>query len=109
MSGDPDQRPPLNIAQVGRELGHSAEWFSRHRAKLEAEQGFPPPMPGCGKRWDSAAVARWKDHVMPQHLRDQPAGDDGELAAARAELERRLNPGQAQGLRLVADNGRMGG
>lgn len=45
-------------------LNVSPEWFahSRNRKRLK-DQGFPEPVPGMGKRWDSRAIAAWLDKV----------------------------------------------
>jgi len=50
----------LTAAQVAIELGHRHAWFLRHRRRLEEEQGFPPPLPGCGLRWCGRAIDAWK-------------------------------------------------
>lgn len=50
----------LPTIEVCRKLAVSRDWFSRHRKALEAE-GFPPPVPHFGLRWDSAAIDRWLD------------------------------------------------
>lgn len=51
--------PLLTSAQVGRLLGHSHEWFVRHRKRLETDHAFPPPVAGVGYRWDPTAIAAW--------------------------------------------------
>lgn len=54
-------RQLLTAPQVARALGYRHAWFLRHRARLEAEHGFPGPVDGCGLRWDPAAIEDWLD------------------------------------------------
>lgn len=40
-------------------LGRSTDWFYRNRRSLEAEHGFPKPLPGLGYAWSKVEVRRW--------------------------------------------------
>jgi hypothetical protein len=59
------------------------EWFYRQRPRLEAA-GFPAPMPGCGLRWDPAAVAAWQDAQLAPHATQDPARQAEQLLIQRA-------------------------
>jgi predicted DNA-binding transcriptional regulator AlpA len=77
-------RQLLTSAQVGRALGHSATWFLRRRADLEAT-GFPRPVDQCGMRWDPAAIEDWLD--AQRRAAAAPCAASGEavlVARARA-------------------------
>ncbi len=88
-------RTLLNAAQVAIKLGHSAEWFVRNRADLEAG-GFPPAAigNGRGRRWDPHAINAWLDARMPANLR--VTIDAGDPAFWQDELARRLDEGRPQ-------------
>ena len=56
----------ISRGQVAIMLGHTPDWFARHRKKLESKQGFPPRVPGCGARWDVDAIHEWlNSHHKP--------------------------------------------
>jgi hypothetical protein len=78
----------LTTAEVAGALGLSREWFERHRGALQAEHGFPAPLPGIRpRRWSADRVQGW--------INDPPAGDAGNDNNAgavdgwAAELDRR--------------------
>lgn len=48
-------------------------WFYRHRRDLVERHGFPPPVPGCGRRWDPAALDAWLDARLPAGAIDSRA------------------------------------
>lgn len=76
-------RALLTQRQVAEWLGHSLDWFRRHRARLTAEQGFPAPVPGLGRRWDPAAITAW----LARYRGVAPpveSGDWDNILAARA-------------------------
>ena len=51
----------LSAAEVGRELGVSADTVRRHWPRWAADKAFPRPLFGDGLlRWDGAAVHEWK-------------------------------------------------
>lgn len=54
---------------VAAELGVPVPWFNRHRKRLVAEFGFPPPAPGMGLRWDPLAIRLWQDANLPPALK----------------------------------------
>jgi predicted DNA-binding transcriptional regulator AlpA len=54
-------RDLLTAPQVAAKLGYRYGWFNKHRARLEAEHGFPGPVDGLGMRWDPAAIGDWLD------------------------------------------------
>lgn len=76
--GVPD-RVSLTLAQVAARLGYKPAWFRKHRARLERVEGFPPPLAGCGNRWDSKAVDLWKDAQIPAALRKPEDDTDDAL------------------------------
>lgn len=51
--------PLLARGAVARLLGLTTPRFLRLRGRLEAEQGFPPPVPGLALRWDPRAIEDW--------------------------------------------------
>jgi predicted DNA-binding transcriptional regulator AlpA len=62
-------RALLDPRRAAARLGRSLDWFYRNRKRLEAAHGFPPPVGGCGGRWDPAAIDAWLDAQLPAHLR----------------------------------------
>lgn len=80
-------RPLLTAHQVAQLLAlPGPRSFSARRRRLEAE-GFPPPVPGLGLRWDPVAIDAWRQRVagMAPIGADQVAGAEAELIArARA-------------------------
>lgn len=54
-------RQLLTAPMVAAALGYKHGWFSRNRAMLQTRHGFPPPIDGCGMRWDPAAIEDWLD------------------------------------------------
>jgi predicted DNA-binding transcriptional regulator AlpA len=70
--------------EVAAMLGRSKAWFERHRARLEAEHGFPPAVAAVGARWDVRAVAAWVD----AQTAPQAAAQAIEIAGEAALLER---------------------
>jgi len=62
-------RALLDAVGVARRLGHNPEWLHRNKAALIAAHGFPPPVPGCGNRWDPLSIDAWLDRQMPPELR----------------------------------------
>lgn len=84
----------LTGPEVARALGRSYGWFHRHRPSLEAERGFPPPVAGCGLRWDPRAIETWLDAQLPAPARSAEAAAEAELirrAAAMTAPIRALN------------------
>lgn len=52
----------IGAAQVGHELGVSADTVRRHWPEWMAAQGFPRPLFNGGLlRWDASAVTAWKE------------------------------------------------
>lgn len=45
--------------QVAERLAISPAAFRQRRRRLEEEHGFPPPVPGLGRRWNPAAIEAW--------------------------------------------------
>jgi predicted DNA-binding transcriptional regulator AlpA len=71
-------RPLLTAHQVAMALAlDSALSFHRRRRALEADHGFPEPVPGLGLRWDPAAIEAWL-----ARRRGAPAGGQDEGAEA---------------------------
>lgn len=68
----------LTAPMVAKALGRSLSWFAKRRIELETEHGFPPPVRGCGTRWDPRALDAWLD----QQLQAPPSPE--------AEAERRM-------------------
>lgn len=89
----------LPLAAVALKLGVSRERFYKRWKAMVAEHGFPPPVPGCGKRWDPVAIRRWLDAQMPAHLRPPVAAaaeaEAADLAAELRERARALAPAAA--------------
>jgi hypothetical protein len=46
-------------AQVADRLAMTPAAFNARRRRLEADHGFPPPVPGLGRRWNPAAIEGW--------------------------------------------------
>jgi hypothetical protein len=47
--------------EVAVMLGRSKALLDRHRARPEAEHGFPAPVAAVGLRWDVLAIEAWLD------------------------------------------------
>lgn len=54
-------RRGLTIPDLANLLGKNVRWFYRNHKKLTDDHGFPPPVPGLGHVWDSAAINDWLD------------------------------------------------
>lgn len=74
--------PPHVVAQ--RVFRRSTSWFYAHRDALVRDKGFPEPMPGG--RYDPVALDRWREAMMPAHLR-AGAGNDNAPADAAGALD----------------------
>ena len=82
-------------------LGHPVRWFRRHRKRLEAEEGFPPPVSRIGwPRWSGRALIAWRDrHPLaradqgeperPAEPKGKPAKEPDYLAIVRARLAKK--------------------
>lgn len=46
-------------AQVAERLALTPAAFCQRRRQLEDRHGFPPPVPGLGRRWNPAAIEAW--------------------------------------------------
>ena len=68
-------RSLLTAAQVADRLQITVRAFWARRRSLEAEHGFPAPVPGIGQRWDPAAIQAWQDRTGGLDRHDR--GDDG--------------------------------
>ena len=82
-------RSLLNHPQVAKRLGHSSDWFYRHRDRLIRDHGFPSSVDGCFRRWDPAAIDAWLDAQLPAAARSAKADDAAELARIEARREAR--------------------
>lgn len=49
---------------VAERLNMTYDQFSRRKAGLIAGHGFPPPVAGCGNRWDPEAIDAWLDRQL---------------------------------------------
>lgn len=85
----------LTLAETAALLGKSTDWLYRHRAELERDHGFPPPVPLL-RVWERAAVVRWLELQRPPHLRPDPPGgriagpaNDADIDAVRRTLATR--------------------
>lgn len=65
--------------EVAALLGRSLAWFERHRARLEGEHGFPPPVAAVGARWHPRAIEAWLDAQAGPEIRQAPTELAGEL------------------------------
>lgn len=74
-------RQLLTAPQVAAQLGHRAAWFYRNRARLQQQHGFPPPVDGCGLRWDPVAIGAWLDRRAHTPA---PAADPEQVLIGRA-------------------------
>lgn len=86
-----DDDKPLPLGRMARELlGVSADWFYRNRVRLEAEEGFPRPLPLTARpyRYDANAVRAWKARASGQGAARVEIEDP--LEADRAALRERL-------------------
>lgn len=82
-------RTLLTAAEVAARLrpgsAGALDWFYRRKKGLIADHGFPPPVPGCGNRWDPAALDRWLDAQDPRA--PKPAAAPAAPAAANDETD----------------------
>lgn len=103
----------LTIHDIGRELGRTAEWVSRHWHELVAKGKLPPPLLDAGSpTWDPAQVYAVRDRKLTPPQRaiaaafraalDAAATAPGErlhddaLAADRAKLDKRFDRERTQ-------------
>jgi hypothetical protein len=79
----------LVAGQVAVLLGCTEETFLKKRTELEDKFGFPHKVP-CFNKWPRAAVMHWIDTCGGTYagLAGTIPGDDPEIDAAVAELER---------------------
>jgi hypothetical protein len=73
----------------------SARHFLARRRRLEAEHGFPQPVPGLPGRWDPQAIALWLRAYRTHHEDDAQAEVEAELIG-RARALGRLTRKQVQ-------------
>jgi hypothetical protein len=72
-------------AQVADRLAMTPAAFNARRRRLEADHGFPPPVPGLGRRWNPAAIEGWlasQGGGLPDH--QAPSAEDVLISRARA-------------------------
>jgi hypothetical protein len=73
----------LTAADVGRELGRSADWVHANWHKLVAEKKLPPPIiEAGGLTWSAAHVYAFLDRGLPPAQRATAAAYRAALAAA---------------------------
>lgn len=73
----------LSAADVGRELGRSADWIHSNWQKLVAEKKLPPPIIETGGlTWSAAQVYAVLDRHLPPAQRAGAAAYRAALAAA---------------------------
>lgn len=80
-------RTLLKQREVADRLRMNYDEFSRHKAGLIADHGFPPPAAGCGNRWDPEAIDAWLDRQIAAtvtHGGDQPVEIHADILDARA-------------------------
>lgn len=83
-------KPSIHAREVardvfGRRAKNPLDWFYRNRRRLEAEHGFPKPLPGLGELWyDPEAIEAWL--AARRDARAAP----GKLEADRDELRARI-------------------
>jgi predicted DNA-binding transcriptional regulator AlpA len=78
-------RQLLTAPEVAAALGYRYGWFMKHRARLEGEHAFPPPVDGLGLRWDPAAIGDWLDaRRAASRAAAGAAAEDILIARARA-------------------------
>jgi hypothetical protein len=98
----------LTVHDIGRELGRTAEWVSRHWRGLVRSGKLPPPLiEAGGPTWDAAQVYAVRDKPLTPPQRAVAAAFraaldaahaspvdrlyDDELARDRARLDRRFD------------------
>jgi len=74
-------------AQVAERLAMSPAAFAARRRRLEEDHGFPPPVPGLGRRWDPQAIEAWLARQDRQESASI-AGSPEAILLARAEAMR---------------------
>lgn len=97
-------KPSIPARQVARDVfgrrhSNPVDWFYRNRARLEAEHGFPRPIPGLRELWyDPEAIEAWlaaRRDAAGTGLTQRTAVPDADaLEADRDDLRARL-PGLA--------------
>jgi len=87
------QRILLTPAECAEWLRHETEWFYRNHKRLEAEYGYPLPVPGCGNARDPGAIDAWLDSFIPT---EQGITLEGEIIDYD-ELRRARLPGIVSG------------
>jgi hypothetical protein len=72
-------------AQVADRLAMTPAAFNARRRRLEADHGFPPPVPGLGRRWNPAAIEAWlAAQAGGQPDQQAPSAEDVLISRARA-------------------------
>lgn len=89
---------PMPLAELAARLGRSRDWLYRHRNRLHADDGLPPPLTRGGRpMWDRASIEAWLTRHHPARpaqaandsVRPPPRDDDGWRAALAAEYTAR--------------------
>ena len=60
---------PIDRRGVAVRLGRSHSWLNKHLAGLQAQHGFPRPVPGLGGLFDPLAVTEWLARQRAEHVR----------------------------------------
>lgn len=84
-------RRAIDAAEVALKLGHSVEWFYKHRKKLEDEHAFPKPVPGLAKRWDEPAIDAWFDRQTGEQASAPRIAGSSETEPVEFRLARRAS------------------
>jgi hypothetical protein len=72
-------------AQVADRLAMTPAAFCARRRRLEEDHGFPPPVPGLGRRWNPAAIEAWlAQQAGGMPAQDAPSAEDILITRARA-------------------------
>ena len=72
----------LHVAVRG--VNRIGKVYTNHKRLTESE-GFPPPVRGCGRRWDPVAVDAWLDSLLAPSVKIESP-----LERDRRKLEARL-------------------
>jgi hypothetical protein len=87
----------LRAREVANLMGVPFKTLQRQLPKLQAEHGFPRPLPGLGRRYDPGAIVAWLNRMAVAGERPAGAPDPdaaaspGDLAGWQDELDRRAD------------------
>ena len=75
----------LTCSQVAQLLNMKLPTFYPRQRSLIEVHGFPPPVPGLGRRWDPQAIAAWIARQSGTTAAPTPAANEDDDWAAKLD------------------------